>query len=62
MPIKREYIIAARDQFRAAQQALVMAVRALQESGLPSEQTQKEAKETIGDLACTVEVLNDALG
>lgn len=56
---KPAYLIAARDQFASAQRSLVMAVRALQETGHDFAPTIKEVKETIGDLAVVVEQLND---
>lgn len=57
--MKPEYLIAARDQFKAAQASLVMAVRALQMSGYGFAPTIEETKKVIGDLAVTVEEFND---
>ena len=62
MTIKKEYLVAARDQFAQAQRSLVMAAQALRESGLPCEATLKEVKETIGDIAIAQESINDHLG
>ena len=57
--MKPEYLIAARDQFKSAQNSLVMAARALQLTGMDLTLMLKEIKENIGDLAITVEILND---
>ena len=60
--VRPEYLVAAKDQFKSAQRSLVMAARALQEAspgGLES--VIKETKETIGDIALTVEVIEDWL-
>ena len=59
---KPEYLIAARNQFASAQRSLVMAVRALQETGFDFDKTIKEVKETIGDLAVAVEQITDHIG
>jgi len=57
-----KHINSACGQFKSAQSSLVMAVRALQMSGLPCEPTMKAVKETIGDLAVVIEMLMDELG
>jgi hypothetical protein len=62
MEIKKQYLVAARDQFKQAQHSLTMAARALQMSNLECDDTLKEVKENIGDLALTVEVINDHIG
>jgi len=62
MEINKQYLVVARDQFKQAQHSLTMAARALQMSNLPCDETIKEVKENIGDLALTVEVVNDAIG
>jgi hypothetical protein len=57
------YLIAARDQFSSAQRSLVMAVRALQRAEMEDHfhRTIAATKEVIGDLAISVEQINDHL-
>lgn len=60
-PVKKEYVVSARDQFGIAQRALVMAAKALEASGGDFKDTIREIKESIGDLAIASEILDDSL-
>lgn len=57
----RKNLVAAKDMFENAKRNLIYAAKALDSCGAIFENTTNKTKQTIGDLACSIEVLDEYL-